>query len=225
MTFTSGVVGLIAGGEVGPLSDDYLSEEVGEDELECYIDIQSEHTNLDGDVFFQEGLIAAKRVQETKKVEIGEDNQIDIQPDRRKDWEWTRFWHIPDSFVVAQKVEGPFPFDKLSESANTEIRQAQFTLTRIVQDHPGQWMGGFQDREERVRSGTLYGEEIEDDREMGNAFINSDKNQIGPIIEFDGQEIKARVSKDGLVQVVSPGRYEREKYLRFIEEILLEYSY
>ncbi|RLM47874.1 hypothetical protein DVK00_05055 [Haloarcula sp. Atlit-47R] len=86
-------------------------------------------------------------------------------------------------------------------------------------------MGGFQDREDRVRSGTLYGDEIERDIDMGEAFLSSDKNQIGPNIEFDGTEVKVRITEDGLVQVVGPGNYEREKYLAFIDQMLYEFMY
>lgn len=223
MTFTSGVVALVPN-DFGKLEDTHISKEAGEDDLECYIDIKEEKTNLNGEILYQEGLIAAKRVLTEKEVLI-EDGTVDITKNRNSDWDWARIWVVPDEFIVVSRTSGTFPFDKLSESMDLQVRRAKFNLTEIVQDHPGHWMGGFEDREERVRSGTLYGDEIERDIDMGDAFISADKNQIGPIIDFDGREIKTRVTADGFVQIVSPGDYKREKYLTFIGQILITYAY
>jgi hypothetical protein len=222
MTFTSGIVGLVPG-DFGKLEDTYLSEEVGDDDLECYIDVKEERTTLDGTVLFQEALVAANRVLTQDEIEI-RDGTIDIYEERSKEWDWATVWVVPDEFVAVSRASNTFPFNKVSEALGTDVRRANFSLTRIVKDHPGHWMGGIQDREERVRAATLWGEEIERDIDMGEAFVSSDKNQIGPIIEYDGQDIKARVTSDGFVQVVSPGRYKREKYLAFIEDILMEYA-
>jgi len=223
MAFTSGVVALVPN-DFGKLEDTHISEEAGEDNLECYIDIKEEKTTLSGDVLYQEGLVAAKRVLTEKEVSI-EDRTVDIVKNRKSDWDWARIWVVPDKFIVVSRASGTFPFDKLSEAMDLQVRQAKFNLTEIVQDHPGHWMGGFEDREERVRSGTLYGDKIERDIDMGDAFISADKNQIGPIIGFGGREIQARVTVDGCVQIVSPGDYKREKYLSFIEEVLITYTY
>lgn len=223
MTFTSGVVALVVD-DFGKLEDTHISEEEGEDNLECYIDIKEEKTSLSGEILYQEGLVAAKRILAEKEVLI-EDGTVDITENRQSSWDWARIWAVPDEFIVVSRASGTFPFDKLSESIGIPVRRATFNLTEIVQDHPGHWMGGFEDREERVRSGTLYGDEIERDIDMGDAFISADKNQIGPIIDFGGREIKARVTADGFVQIVSPGDYKREKFLSFIEEILITYAH
>lgn len=223
MTFTSGVVALVPA-DFGTISDTHISEEEGEDNTECYVDIKDEKVSLDGTVLFQEGLIAAKRTLTEKQVLI-DSGSVDVTEKRQSDWDWARIWSVPDKFIMVSRSSGTFPFDKLSEAINLDVRRARFNLTEIVQDHPGHWMGGFEDRKERVRSGTLYGDEIERDIDMGDAFISADKNQIGPIIEFDGREIKTRVTADGFVQVVSPGDYQREKFLSFVEEILITYAY
>lgn len=223
MTFTSGVVALVPS-DFGRLEDTHIPEEEGEDNLECYIDIKEEKTTLDGEVLYQEGIVAAKRILNEKEVSI-DDGTVEIIENRKSNWDWARIWVVPDEFILVSRASGTFPFDKLSESIGVAVRRAKFNLTEIVQDHPGHWMGGFEDREERVRSGTLYGDEIERDIDMGDAFISADKNQIGPIIEFEGREIKARVTVDGFVQVVSPGDYRREKFLSFIEEILIIYAH
>lgn len=211
-------------GDISDLEDDYISEAIEDGQLDCYINVDRRNQDISGNVQSIEGKIAAERITDEKTVEV-ENGNIQITPDRNPDWTWSNFWLVPDKFVVAENVVGDFPFDKLSQSADVDINRSRFNLTEIVQEHPGQWMGGFQDRPERVRSGTLYGEEIEEDIAMGDAFLNSDKNQIGPIVEFDGTEVKARITQDGLVQVVSPGSYTRDKYLTFIEEMLLDFTY
>ncbi|QIB73536.1 hypothetical protein G3I44_04105 [Halogeometricum borinquense] len=223
MTFTGGVVGVVHG-DFDTLSDGYISEEMGDDDLECYIDIKEEAQDLSGEVSFQEGIVAAERVDTREAVEVDQGN-VYVREIRDQDWDWAKFWVVPGEFIIVQNHKGGFPFDQLSQATGLEVRKAKINLTEIVQNHPGQWMGGFTDRPERVRSGTLYGDEIEEDIDMGDAFVESDKNQIGPIIEFDGREIKARVTKDGMVQVVSPGTYDMEKYLRLVSEVFFQYTY
>jgi len=222
MGFTSGVVATVSD-DFGTVEDDHITEEMGEDELECYIEIQEENQDLSGDVVSQEGLIAARRVVEEEQVQI-DGGDIEVSKERFTKWDWSRFWVVPNEFIVAASVSDSFPFDKLTESLGIPVQQAKFNLSNIVSDHPGHWMGGFEDRDERVRAGTLWGDEIERDIDMGEAFVSSDKNQIGPIIEFDGTEVRARVTKDGFVQVVSPD-YNMEKYLAFLEDMLIDYTY
>ena len=98
MTFTSGVVALVPR-DFGKLSDAHLSEDDGEDDLECYIDIKQERTTLSGDVLFQEGLIAAKRILAEKEVII-DDGTVDIKETRQSDWDWARIWVVPDEFIL-----------------------------------------------------------------------------------------------------------------------------
>lgn len=225
MAFTSGVVGIVHG-DLQEIQDAHLTEVVGDKVLDCYINVDGELVDVANDTTAIHGKVAAEEVTDRKTVSISDSGKINIVPNRNSGWEWTRFWLVPGKFVVAESTtDDGFPFNKLTESTGVEINRARFRLSNIVDRYPGQWMGGFQDREEQVRSGTLYGEEIEEDIDMGEAFLRSDKSQIGPTIEFDGTEVKARITEDGLVQVVGPGEYEREKYLTFIEEMLIEFAY
>lgn len=96
----------------------------------------------------------------------------------------------------------------------------------IRTDFPGQWVGGFEQRSGQVESGLLYGSEIEDDTEMGDPFRQtSNKNVIGPKISYRGDSLKLKIGRDGWVQVVKPGTYQRESYLRFVEDVMMNYSY
>lgn len=225
MAFTSGVVGIIHG-DLQELHDDHITQEVGDETLDCYINVEKELYDVQNDMTALQGKVASQAVSPRKTVSITDGNQINIVSNRDAGWNWTDFWLVPDKFVVTEKTaDDKFPFSQLTDSTGVEITRASFRLSDIVEEYPGQWMGGFQDREERVRSGTLYGEEIEEDIDMGEAFLRSDKNQIGPKIEFDGTEVKVRITEDGLVQVVGPGNYGREKYLTFIEEMLFDFTY
>ncbi len=225
MAFTSGVVGIIHG-DLQELRDDRVTEEVGDETLECYINVDGQLRDVTNDTTAIHGKIASESVSNRKTVNITDGNQISIVPNRESAWNWTRYWLVPGKFMVAESTsDDGFPFDKLTESTGVQINRARFNLSEIVEEYPGQWMGGFQDREEQVRSGTLYGEEIERDIDMGEAFLDSDKSQIGPKIKYDGTEVKVRITEDGLVQVVGPGNYQREKYLTFIEDMLFDFTY
>lgn len=224
MAFTSGVVGVIHG-DLEQLQDAHVTKEVGDKSLDCYINIEEELRDIANNTTAIHGKIASEGVSNQKTVEITDGDQINVITDRKPGWNWTDFWLVPGEFIVAESTEDDgFPFTELTQATDIQINRARFKLSEIVEEYPGQWMGGFQDREEQVRSGTLYGDEIERDIDMGEAFLRSDKNQIGPSIEFDGTEVKVRITEDGLVQVVGPGNFEREKHLSFIREMLVDFT-
>lgn len=223
MAWVSGTVGVIQG-KFHKLSDDHVKIPLGNRVMDRYIDVQEERMALNGGTIAQTGLIAGEGMLTKETVNVDDSGNVSVGSTREMGIIWSKFWVVPDRFVVIENPQNDFAFDVISESTGENLSGARFDLSRIISDFPGQWMGGFQDRPDRVRAGTLFGDEIEEDMEMGDAFLRADKNQIGPIIEYDGAEVKARVTKDGLVQVVSPGNWKREKYLSFIDDVLFDYA-
>lgn len=223
MSWVSGTVGLIED-KFNKLSDDHVTVPLGEKELDRYIDVKEETMNLSGGVLAQSGLIAGQGMLSKETVNVRSSGSVSIGSTRELGWIWSKFWVVPGRFVVIENTKNDLAFDVISESKDIDVSNARFNMSKIISDFPGQWMGGFQDRPDRVRAGTLFGEEIEEDVEMGDAFLRADKNQIGPKIEYQGEEVKVRITKDGLVQVVSPGNWRREKYLSLIDDVILDYA-
>ncbi|WP_137291742.1 hypothetical protein [Natronorubrum halophilum] len=167
------------------------------------------------------GLIVESKTDEVDDVEVNGSN-ITVTSREIEKKIWTRYWIFPQDYVVVQNKSGEFAFKILESITGGDIEKIEFDLAEIVRDHPGQWMGGFEERNDNVESGTLYGEEIEYDGDIGQAFLDSNKNQIGPRISYNNIDLKIRVG-DSWFQVTSPGNYTRQQHLEFFNSYMADY--
>lgn len=222
MTFTSGRIATINGSSDELEEFNFTFEEDGE-ELEGYVDVSQDIVDLDDNVVARTGIAAKQELEERDDVQL-QDGNIDIGSTQEVTWAWTRYWVIPDEIVVVGNSKGEFAFDLVSTALSAEVEKVMFNLSEIIEDYPGQWMGSFEDRPDNVQRGTLYGDRIEDDADMGHAFMQSSKPQVGPWIDYQGEELKVRIGRSGWAQVVSPGTYSQEKYLSLVRDILLDYT-
>lgn len=225
MPFTSGIIATIED-DVGNLADHYEEWEEHDFELQASIEFDHQIIDLRDNVIAKRATAAEQTLERVSQPSI-ENNGIDITEERKPVWNWTTLWVVqdaePQDFVVVKNSDGIFAFDRLEDALSTELSQARFDLESIIDDFPGQWVGGFEERQARVQSGMLYGDDIERDSDMGRPFMNSPKSMIGPIVDYRGDRLKLKIGQDGFVQVVAPGDYSREAYLNFIEDVMLEY--
>jgi hypothetical protein len=222
MTFTSGRIATINGssGELEELG--YSVEENGE-ELDRYLTVSQDIVDLENNVIARKGIAAKQELEERDDVQLQNGNlQIGSTPE--VSWTWTPYWVVPSEIVVVGNSKGEFAFELVSRAINAEVEKVTFNLGDIIEDYPGQWMGSFEDRPDNVQRGTLYGDRIEDDTDMGSAFMQSSKPQIGPWIDYQGKSLKVRIGRTGWAQVVSPGTYSQENYLKLVRNILLNYT-
>ena len=227
MTFMSGVIATIDG-ELGEPQDFHHTWEKDDYQLSAHINFNRKSMNLKGDVIAHHAKAAEQKLEKEEAADVDEDGVIKVQEKLTPVWKMTEFWIVqkqnPGNFIVARNSEGTFVFDLFSKATGTDIEQVKFDLDEIVSDFPGQWVGGFEERPGRVQSGLLYGDDIEDDIEMGDPFQRTrNKNVIGPKIDYRGQKLKVKVGADGWVQIVSPGSYPRDAYLDFIKDVMLNY--
>lgn len=228
MSFMSGYIGIIEG-EIGEVSDYHDSWEESGHELNAHINFSQEMTDLEGDSIARYGRAAEEELKDTDIPDVSSEEGIRVERRKRPEWVITKFWVVEggenENFAVVKNAEGRFAFNLLEACSDAEISPVRFDLEEILSDFPGQWVGGFKKRDGRVQSGMLYGDEIEDDIEMGDPYRNTtNKSLIGPKIRYRGVELKVKVGWDGLVQIVSPGSYPREAYLQFVRDIMLNYA-
>lgn len=224
----SGHIGSV-GGPITGISDYEHTWEQDGYELNAYINLDEKIMDLGGNSIARHGRAAEQQLSEKEVPDVETGGNISIQTKQEPEWVWTDFWIVkqdnPGNFVVVKNSDGLFALELLSNSIGTNIEKVRFNLEEILSDFPGQWVGGFEERPGRVQSGLLYGDDIEDDIEMGDPFKRtSNKSVIGPKIEYRGQELKVKVGVDGYVQIVSPGTYSRDSYLSFLRDVMLNYT-
>lgn len=220
MPMISGRIASISGQE-NEIDGFHKSDDNGNDELNYYIE-QTDTFYINDSTEVKAGLAVNEYFQEVEDVDVDND-EIEVGRTEVKKRNWTRWWVAKDNFVVAQNKDGEFAFDLIEQATGGEVDKVEFDLPEIVRDYPGQWMGGIEDRQGNVENATFFGEDIEHDGDLGTAFQNSDKSQIGPRIPYDGEELKIRIGPSWY-QVVKPANFPRQKYLAFLDEVLLEYD-
>jgi hypothetical protein len=185
-------------------------------ELKSYVEIRNE-LDINGDTV-KYG-VAVDEYYATEQS-IGVNGAIDVSETEVKRRMWTRFWIAPNDYIIVKNSSGTFAFDIIERAIDGEVEDGQFDLIGLINQYPGQWMGTFDDRPDNVNGGTLFGEDIERDPEIGNAYQTSNKNQIGIEIPYQGKTYKVRV---GNQFVQTYGVNERQEWLEFVNDRMLNY--
>ncbi|WP_049970544.1 hypothetical protein [Haladaptatus cibarius] len=162
--------------------------------------------------------------EDLESTQNGSDFPIETKSEVEKKTRSYDIFGIQGEFVAVSGENPSSAFSLLTDITGIEIKKVEFDLESILQETGGaSWMGTFSERSGNVRSGTLYGEQI-----SFRDYLEDDDDgrfeQIGPVIEFGGEEVKMRITRDGLVQVVSPGGYRKSKLSTLISEILIEFA-
>jgi hypothetical protein len=167
------------------------------------------------------GLAAEEFYAEEHGLKINGNISVEVQEVKQQ--RWTRYWLLDNNYVVVQNKEGRFAFDLLQRITGGNVEKVTFDIAAIIDDYPGQWMGSFGNRSNNVNSGTLYGEDIENDTDLGQAYRDSNKSTIGVRMGYNGDTLMLRVGESWF-QIVSPGDYTRRQYLEFLENVMMNYT-
>lgn len=228
MTFTTGYIATTAG-DVSKISDHKDTTQKQEFKLDSVINTRHELISLQQNSIAHQGQAAEQQLERKETPNVDSSGEIRITNSHEPEWHVTDFWAVsrPDSddLIVVKNSGGTFAFDLIADAIGMNIKRIRFDLHQILADFDGHWVGGFDERSGRVESGLLYGEDIENDVEMGDPFKRtSNKSVIGPKIDYNGDSLKLKIGRDGWVQVVSPGTYPREAYLNFVNDVMLSYA-
>jgi len=183
-------------------------------ELKSFVELRGEY-DINGNSM-QFGVAVDEYYDTVEDISVSDG--IDIAEDEIKKRMWTSFWISDDDFIVVRNSNGTFAFDIIERAINGEVERGEFDLHDIINQYPGQWMGSFDDRPDNVNSGTLFGEDIEQDPDIGDVYETSDKNQIGVRIPYGGKDYTVRVG-ESFVQLY--GINDRQEWLEFVESRML----
>ena len=137
---------------------------------------------------------------------------------------WGRFWLTTKSVVVAQRFDtADFTFRILGKALAISINVAAIDIQRMGSDVRGHWLGAISGRRGHVQSAMLYGDDIEDDSDMGETYIRSQKRQIGFWTDYFGGRTKVKVTHDGSVTVYTDLHANRPAYVAFVRDFVLPY--
>ena len=178
----------------------------GGKKLDCFIELSPLELFLDSKTRLVSGRVYYEYLRKTRNIEKKDGKFKVIEVENVIDARWSDFWLTQKSYIIIEKGLARQKGFELVSSAifgnDEELEPITFDLERLHEDYPAQWLGGFYDREGHIHSGTLYGEDISHDAEMGDAYVHTrHKNQIGYFSEYFGPEIKIKVTREGFLQI------------------------
>ena len=196
--------------------------------LDCFIELSPLELFLDDKTRLVSGRVYYEYLRKTRNI-VKKDGKFKvIEKEKVIDTIWSDFWLTQKSYIIIEKRKARQKSFELISSAlfgnGEDLSPITFDLERLHEDYPAQWLGGFYDREGHIHSGTLYGEDISHDEEMGVAYKHTrHKNQVGYFSEYFGPEIKIKVTREGFLQIYTNLNDKLANVFEFIRDELAGY--
>jgi hypothetical protein len=140
---------------------------------------------------------------------------------------WTEFIIVGNEIIALENSKmRDIAFRVLSQTiarTNDFVKAVGFNLQRISRDFHGHWVDTIVQRKGHWQSGTLFGEDLEDDDTVGGELVRSTKKRVGFYTQyFSNDRRKVSVTREGNVTVWGGG-LTREQYLQFVIDELTPY--
>ena len=213
----SGIIGTIDGdlGEVPSFNNAEQERGFG---LNTCVDVRPGQTNLQGDLVLQGGEAVTESVAEVSIPSV-DDGTITTTEDYQKTFLYTEFLAVPGEFIIIDGTDGEFLFDQLTSYTDGFVSRATVDLDSYAESRPNAdpWECGFSGASGNIDSGTVYGEDVTDDLNMGDVLESSDKNQLGLEFEYEGRDIKMEVSRSGFIRILEPSM-QQGTFVEFIKD-------
>jgi len=214
----SGIIGTIEGdlGQIPSFNDQDQERGYG---LNTCVDVRPGQTNLQGDVVLQGGEAVTESVAEVSVPSVDDDGTITTNADYQKTFVYTEFLAVPGEFIIIDGTDGEFLFDELTARTDGFVSRATVDLDSYAESRPNAdpWECGFSGASGNIDAGTVYGEDVTDDLNMGDVLESSDKNQLGLEFEYEGRDIKMEVSESGFVRILEPSM-QQGTFVEFVKD-------
>ncbi|MBP1986027.1 hypothetical protein [Halolamina salifodinae] len=191
-------------------------------------------TERDG-ITVQTGRAAIQELDTEEQVNIDPETD-NISVSERVDvvkTKYTEFLLVPGSFVTVSAGSGTFAFQLISgATTSATVRRAEIDLDSFLRSYEGAsraeeaetWQVGFYGNTGNAEKGTIYGDGVFDDTELGSVVHQLPKNQIGLNIQSKEEDIKMTASKSGYVEVYQPSNYDSVEFSQFILDQVLQHA-
>lgn len=219
----SGVIGLVDGHFKEP--DSFIkSRQDGRFELKRALDIRKPLRGPNGTTAYQ-GYAAIQRIEETDSFEFSDGDVISTE-ERSKKTYYTEFVVVPDTFAIINSGSGEFFFDLLKEETGASTKRANIDLYSFLNEHPdaNQWQTGFYGNDGQAEKGTVFGENILDDGDIGEVLAHSKLNQLGLEYEYDEFSVQMTATESGYLDIYQPSNLETEQFLQYISDEILRHT-
>jgi len=221
----SGILGLIRGNSNSIESFHETREQDGERFSQSLQLEEIGHTEAGKPIL--EGEAATETTDSEDSISInGDSGEIIVTEKPVKSEKYTKILVVPDEFSVVSSSSGIFAFDMLNRAGGISAMRSSLDLNTYAEqyyDGPGvdPWQVGFYGNIGEAEKGTVYGEEVFDDSEIGDILERSQINQLGLEYEVAGADLKVTMTESGYIEVYQPSNYSTEDFCNFLSNEIL----
>ncbi|WP_137291743.1 hypothetical protein [Natronorubrum halophilum] len=222
----AGIVGRVHG-EFSDIDTDPfpLTRSENGEQLRSTVSVETVREHLGGDQILT-GFAAEQVQSEAPSSTIDPDgNLIETGNEIQTHTDSTEFICDPGEFVLVENSKKEYAFDLIGRVTESAIERVNFDLDSFLDFHPDAqiWMGGFYNHSGSATTGVAYGDVL-DDPNIGPIMEDSNKNQVGVVIENESEKIKMQITESGYVSVFQPSEFGPLSMARLIREELLEHA-
>lgn len=220
--------GILATGSTVPqrLEEFDRQETYPDGEFREVLNINQEYQNLSGDTIGYYGIAAVETLVSKEKTTVGENGEIGTTTVDEPTWKHTEFILVPGEFVIIGNSDGKFVADLIGRQADEFIEPAKINLDAYIKEERPEakaWKFGFFGRDDHADKGTVYGDNLLEDNEVGRVLVDNSVNQIGLRYEKNGRQMKTSLTRSGYVEVYQPDDFDDVDYIQFLRDEVSPY--
>lgn len=133
---------------------------------------------------------------------------------------FTDFILVPNEFIVVSDTSGKFFYENsLPSRTGSTFSRPNIDIDSYAKSRQNAdpWKVGFSNTGSNAQKGTVYGDDVTSDPDMGTVLQNSDKNQLGLEFQYNTKDTKMQISTNGYIQVSQPAINSLE-FVEFIRD-------
>jgi hypothetical protein len=188
--------------------------------------VNQEYKNLSNKTIGYFGEAAIEKPVSREETVVDDSGNISTETTQETVWNHTEFLLSPGEFVVIGNSDGLFLTDLIGQQADTMLERASVNLDAYLKNERSEastWKYGFFGRDQNARKGTIYGDDLLDDGDIGRVLIDNSINQVGLTYERNGQQMKTSVTRSGYVEVYQPSEFDDVDYIEYLSDEISPY--
>lgn len=191
-------------------------------ELQHCLEIRQTHEDTVKGNPVQIGRAASQILTSVENTAIKDGNIVTVE-DTEVETKYTNFVYVPNRFLLTTSGGGEFLHGLIESYTGEMIEKANIDIDKFLESksNPDVWKLGFVGRSANAEKGVLYGQDINNDTELGEIFSKSSINQVGIEYEMESKMIKLDVSRGGYVSLYQPGNYDLIEFSQFIDSEIM----
>jgi len=172
----------------------------------------------------QTGHAAMEVPKETEEINIT-DGEISQDTGITTNTKYTNWFLLPGDLLVVENSTGRFLYELIASELGWQVDRAELDLTTMTADYEETevWQVGFYDHLGTAQKGVVYGDDVVDDQDIGDALADARVNQLGLDYPYQQDSIKVTLTESGYVELYQPSSYDTADFAAYLHDEIQQY--